>query len=137
VPSAYTQLHVHLVWATWDRLPLISPEMESRLLGALRDKCDELGCQCLAAATVADHVHLVVRHPASLSVAELVGQLKGSSSHLANHLRGSSGDFRWQGSYGAFSVSSRNLAAATAYVLGQKQHHSEHTVHPEAERSEA
>ncbi len=137
MPSAYTQLHVHLVWATWDRLPLISPEIESRLLGLLRDKCEELGCECLAAGAVEDHVHLVVRHPASLSVAQLMGQLKSASSHLVNHELGGGGEFRWQGSYGAFSVSKRNLAAATAYVRDQKHHHAQQTTHPDAERCEA
>lgn len=137
MPSAYTQLSVHLVWATWDRLPLISPEMEPRLLGVLRDKCEELGCQCLAAGILEDHVHLLVSYPASLSVARLVGQLKGSSSHLVNHALGGGGGFRWQGSYGAFSVSKRSLATATAYVLRQREHHARHTTHPDAERCEA
>ena len=108
--------------------------MQHRLLGALREKCEELGCRCLAAGLVEDHVHLLVRYPASLSVARLVGQLKGSSSHLANHGLGCHGAFRWQGSYGAFSVSKRSLAAATAYVLHQKQHHAEQTAYADIER---
>ena len=134
MPSAYAQLYVHLVWATWDRLPLITEDMEPRLFGAFRGKCEDLGCHCLAIGAAEDHVHLLVRYPASVSIATLVGQLKGGSSHLASHELGSDGPFRWQGSYGALSVSKRSLDAATAYVLNQKLHHAQGSSNPALER---
>lgn len=29
--APYTQLYLHIIWATWDRLPLITPEIENRI----------------------------------------------------------------------------------------------------------
>ena len=132
--APYTQLFVHLVWSTWDRLPLITPEIGGRLLGCLRAKCEDLGCACLASEWVADHVHLIVRYPASVSVSALVGQLKGSSSHLANQILTDGGTFRWQHGFGAFSISKRSLDRAISYVMNQKNHHAEGTTFAQMER---
>ncbi|MFQ5434598.1 MAG: hypothetical protein ACE5FD_06960 [Anaerolineae bacterium] len=33
--APYTQLYVHMVWATWDRLPLITKTIEPRLYAAI------------------------------------------------------------------------------------------------------
>ena len=119
----YTQLYYHLVWATWDRQPLISPLWEEQLFAGIIAKCDELRVQVMALNGVEDHVHLLVESIPSLSISELVGQVKGSSSHLVNHRFVRDASFRWQGYYGAFTVSRSHVTKVKAYVLGQKQHH--------------
>lgn len=84
--ASFTELYIHLVWATWDRQPLITPEIEPRLYAAIAANCRDLKCQPLAIGGVADHVHLLVRlHPA-VAVSILVKQVKGSSSHLVTHV---------------------------------------------------
>ena len=52
----YTQIYAHLVWATWDRLLLITSEIESRLHAAIAAKCRELDAEALAIGGVDDHV---------------------------------------------------------------------------------
>ena len=84
----YTQLYVHILWATWDRLPLLSGEREATIYACIQAECGKLGAEMLAIGGIEDHVHVVARIPATLSVAELVKQIKGSSSHLANHAPG-------------------------------------------------
>ena len=132
--SVYAQLFVHLVWATSERRPLISEEVEPRLLSCMRAKCEELGCRCIAAGAADDHVHVLVSYPTSVAVATLAGQLKGASAHLANRVLGYDGAFAWQVGYGAFSVSRRSLDTAAAYVLGQRRHHAECTTYADLER---
>jgi len=34
----------HFIWATWDRLPLITPEIREPIFQILRAKCAQLGC---------------------------------------------------------------------------------------------
>src|SRR5205823_2487053 len=97
----YTELYLHCVWATWDRLPLVTPEVEPQIYAAIASKCMELKCYVLAIGGVEDHVHLLVRFPAALSVATLVGEVKGVSSHLMTHRISPDVFFRWQGAYGA------------------------------------
>ncbi len=41
---SYWRLYYHLVWATKQRLPLIQPELETKLYGYIIGKADYLGC---------------------------------------------------------------------------------------------
>ena len=93
----------------------------------------KLGCHRVDVGGVADHVHVLVSLPATLSVADLVGQLKGVSSHLVNHVLAPTLGFRWQGSYGAFTVGQPEYAAVRDYVNDQPAHHGEGTTEPQWE----
>lgn len=37
-------LYVHLNWATWDRLPLITPDIERRLYRNIESEARKMGC---------------------------------------------------------------------------------------------
>ncbi len=52
----------------------------------------------------------------------LVGEVKGASSHALNHQE-PSGVFKWQGAYGAFSVSEDGVARVENYIRDQEAHH--------------
>ena len=41
MPTSYNQVFIHLIWGTWDRLPLIPASIETRLYACLADKCRE------------------------------------------------------------------------------------------------
>ena len=94
-----------------------------------------MGCAVLAPNGTSDHVHLLVSVPATVSVAALVKQVKGVSSHFVNEVIMPEGEFRWQGSYGAFSVGADGVDALVQYVKDQKTHHAEETVRPEWEET--
>ncbi len=121
--ASLTQLYVHCVWATWDRLPLITPLIEPRLYAALATTCNQLECTPLAIGGVADHVHLLAEFYSTITIAQLVGQMKGSSAHLVTHILEPGSFFKWQGSYGAFTLSKRSLPSVRAYILDQKVRH--------------
>ncbi|HLF26224.1 MAG TPA: IS200/IS605 family transposase [Anaerolineae bacterium] len=114
--APYTQLYLHCVWATWDRLPLITPSSEARIYAATATKCYELKCEMIAIGGDADHVHLLVRLPTTLAVATLLKEVKGSSSHLVTHEITPNEFFKWQGAYGAFTVSKDAVKSVAAYI---------------------
>ncbi len=118
-------LYVHLIWATWDRLPLITPQIERRLLRNIESEAQGMGCKVLALNAMPDHVHLLVSVPSTVSIADLTKQVKGVSSHFAGDTLGLKGEFKWQGTYGAFSVSRWDLERIIGYVERQKEHHRE------------
>jgi REP element-mobilizing transposase RayT len=124
---SYNCVHVHFVWGTWDRLPLITPEAEPRLYAAILAKCRELKCPVLALGGVEDHVHLLVRLHPSVSPAQLMRDVKGSSSHLISHEITPGGFFEWQGSYDAFAVEEDRLPTRVNYIRRQKEHHRDGT----------
>jgi REP element-mobilizing transposase RayT len=119
---------LHLVWATWDRVPLITPQVERELHRCIHTEVEQQGCTVLALNGIEDHVHLLVTMPSTVSIAELVKQVKGVSSRLANLELFRHGEFKWQGSYGAFSISHWDVDKIAAYIKDQKKHHAEQSI---------
>jgi putative transposase len=127
----YLSLFVHLVWGTWDRQPLLSGPLEQQVYRAIGAKCVELDAEVVALGGIEDHVHLLVSLPSTLAIANLVGQVKGASSHLVNQegLPTAGGAvFKWQGTYGAFTVSQPLVRDVSTYILHQREHHSRGTL---------
>jgi len=119
----YAEIYLHLVWGTWDRHPFLTGERVETVYRAIHHECTEMRAEVIAIGGMEDHVHLLVRVPASLSASDLVKQVKGSSSHLVNPQHGRQAEFRWQGGYGAFSVSRQHVDRIRRYVLNQEAHH--------------
>ncbi len=126
----FTQLYVHLVWATWDRLPLITPEIQEPIYNIITFECKQLGCHVIAIGGITDHVHLLTGFPATLAIATLAKQIKGSSSHTINYQIRPNDFFKWQGSYAAFTVNHQDLAPIAAYIHNQADHHQQQTYIP-------
>jgi putative transposase len=80
-----------------------------------------------------DHIHIVISIPPSLSVAQVIGQMKGSSSHHINSTLDSDKTFAWQDEYGVVSFSEQILSKIVKYVQNQKIHHANNTLMPEME----
>jgi putative transposase len=129
----FTQLYVHLVWATWDRLPLITPQIKEQIYNVIVYECKQLGCSIVAIGGIEDHVHLLTGFPASMAISELVKQIKGSSSHAVNYQIRPKEFFKWQGSYAALTVNYQDLQPVTTYIQKQVIHHHQQTLIPEWE----
>mgnify|MGYP000014574488 CR=1 FL=1 len=131
--GAFTQLYVHIIWATWDRLPLITETIRPRLYGAIAKKARAMKCDPLAIGGTADHVHLLVRLHPTVPIAELVRQIKGATSHLITHEICPGGFFRWQGAYSAFTLRQSEVPSLRAYIRRQEEHHASGTTDKEWE----
>jgi putative transposase len=121
---SYWRLFYHLVWATYERMPVINADVEVIVRRCLHAKAKELNAWIHEVGVVEDHIHLVITIPPTQAVAELIGQMKGSSSHAINAtsvLHGT--QFRWQEGYGALSIGERSLPAVIEYTRRQKEHH--------------
>ena len=134
--SPYTQLYLHVVWATWDRLPLVTVVLEQVVYSNIRAKCAEIKCPCLAIGGMPDHVHLLVRLHSAVSAAEFAKDVKGSTSHLVTHRAAPAEFFKWQGGYGAFTVAKDGVPGVTAYIERQKQHHASGDLQDEWEQTQ-
>jgi REP element-mobilizing transposase RayT len=129
------RLYLHLVWATWDRLPMIEPQIERRLFRNIESEAQGTGCTVLALNGMPDHVHLFVSCPATITIADLVKQVKGVSSNFANDTLQCDFHFKWQGSYGAFTVSRWDVDKIINYIKKQKEHHRYGDLYPEWEET--
>ena len=129
----YLAVFIHLVWMTWDRLPLLTGDHRRAVYRAIKAKCVELGAAPVAIGGTEDHVHLLVGYPATVTIAELVGQVKGASAHLATHQLAPGQFFKWQGAYAAFSVSPGAVTQVHDYIARQREHHAAGTLAAEWE----
>lgn len=132
----YWQLFYHMVWATKNRLPLLTPDVEVVIYDLLRGKAIGLGATVFALGGVLDHVHMVVAIPPKIAVAAFIGQIKAVASTKFNKSGLSEGAFFWQEEYSVFSFDRNRLPNYIAYVERQKQHHVQHTTIPILERTD-
>jgi len=132
---ALWRLYYHFVWATKERQPLITPEIEAELYGYMIGKAHALECITHGIGGIEDHVHSVVSIPPKLSVAEFVQKIKGSSAHHINPRKPNfSTELNWQRGYGVFSLGGKDLERAVQYALHQKEHHQQAQLIPMLER---
>ncbi|AVP97951.1 transposase [Ahniella affigens] len=123
MPQSLSNILVHLIWSTKDRQPWLAPGIRERTHAFLAGSARQLDCEAYRVGGVADHVHLAVRLSRTLSVADLVKELKTASSKWLKEPDSAFADFYWQQGYGAFSVSMSQKDALLQYIDTQEEHH--------------
>jgi REP element-mobilizing transposase RayT len=114
---------IHLVFSTKGREPLITeavePELHAYLGGILRD----LKCPSLIVGGDVDHIHALFALSRTITIADVVEEVKSSSSKWIKTKGDEFAEFKWQAGYGAFSIGQSNIEALTHYIANQKAHH--------------
>jgi putative transposase len=80
------RLYYHLIWATKERQPLITPERETQLYGYIIHKANALGSIIHAVGGIENHIHLVASIAPKISISDFVQNIKGSSTYHLNHV---------------------------------------------------
>ncbi len=114
---------------------MITEAIERDLYRYIESTCRKHQCEVLAIGGMPDHIHLLVVYPSTITIADLVEYAKGSSSHFVTEKLKPGEFFKWQGNYGAFSVSPHDKNRVIRYIENQKQHHAEGTIWPHAEET--
>ena len=118
------EIHLHLVWTTKYRKPIMVGEVGQRVRELIRQVCRDEDVEILKGHISKDHVHLFVSIPPQVTISRMVQRLKGKSSHtlLAEfvHLRKTFwGRHVWARGY--FCCSSGNVTdeVIAAYIENQ------------------
>ena len=130
MPSTYLSLHFHLVFSTKDRIPLIEQSWRSRLHEYLGGTVSALGGFPQGVGGIADHVHLLVGLKATHCLADVMRELKKSSSVWVHDEIGVQ-RFAWQEGYAAFTMSSSARPEVQSYIARQEVHHRNRTFREE------
>lgn len=120
--STWLSLHVHLVFATKNRRPLIVPALQDGLHRHLGGVVTGLGAVADTTGGVADHVHMLIGLRATHCLADLVREVKKASSVWAAARPAGQGFGRQEG-YAAFTVGATGLPALRHCIAGQAGHH--------------
>lgn len=120
--STYLSLHYHIVFSTKNRAPIIDAQWRLRLYDYLGGIVRKSGGYPIRLGGVDDHVHLLVSLKATHTLADLMRELKKSSSVWVHETIGKK-QFSWQEGYAAFTVSASALDAVGKYIDNQEHHH--------------
>jgi len=123
MPQSLSFVLVHLIFSTKDRRPLLAETVRPALYAYLATVVRNAGCECYRVGGIEDHVHLAVRLSRTVNIAELVEQIKSSSSKWLKTQSPTLSKFSWQRGYAAFSVSPTDMDALVEYIAGQEDHH--------------
>jgi putative transposase len=124
MPQSHAQVYLHIVFSTKNRTPFLTdPAVREEVHKYLGGTCNNLDCPVLRVGGVADHVHILCRLGRTISIAQLVKELKRESSQWVKEKFPALADFYWQAGYGAFSVSESNVDVVREYVANQERHH--------------
>ena len=128
--SFASSLH-HCVFATKGRGPVLTPAIRERLWPYLGGIARENGMKALAVGGVADHVHVLLSLPATMSISKAMQLLKGNSSKWIHETFPTLRQFAWQEGYGAFSIGISGVEETCAYIRDQEEHHRTRTFREE------
>jgi putative transposase len=131
MPQSLSKVILHIIFSTKNREPWLDSGVRLRMHAYLATVCRDLGVDFVQVGGVSDHVHIVTTLPRTLSQAQLVEQIKKTSSKWIKELNASYRGFFWQRGYGVFSVSPSQLEAVLQYVNAQPEHHRTRTFQEE------
>ena len=120
---SFDSLLIHCVWSTKHREKSLDSQLRDRLWPYLGGTAKQNKTKALAVGGTADHVHILVSLPATLSVAKAVQLLKGNSSKWIHETFPKMKSFEWQEGYGAFSIGISAVDATISYIRNQTEHH--------------
>jgi len=131
MPHSFNKIWIHAIWSTKKRLPLTHPRVETIIHQFIAEQLREQGCPVRIINGMPDHIHCLFLLSPKKSIAEVVKQIKGSSSYFINQNGLISEKFAWQTGYAAYSVSESVVDKVFHYIKNQKQHHMKKTFQQE------
>jgi REP element-mobilizing transposase RayT len=124
MPQSLAQIYLHIVFSTKDRYPwLKSRPLQADVHAYLSATLNNMECPCLITGGVADHVHILCRLSRTIAIADLVRDIKRSSTKMLTDRDAALRGFHWQNGYGAFSVSPAHVNPLIKYIEAQEEHH--------------
>ena len=123
----YNNLYTHFVFTTQDRFPCISEIHRERIEKYITGIVNNHQCKMYAIYANPEHVHFLVSRNPAMSEKELADLIAKASEIFFNNHKLCKGNFHWQSSCSAFSVSKREIDKVCKYILNQPIHHKKQT----------
>ncbi|MDN4011729.1 IS200/IS605 family transposase [Chryseobacterium gambrini] len=125
--NTYTQIYIQIVFAVKGRQNLIPKENREELHKFITGIVSNRNQKLFAVFAMPDHVHILVSISPTITISDLVRDIKAGSSKLINEKVWMNGKFNWQEGYGAFSYSKSSIDSVVKYILNQEEHHKKKT----------
>ncbi len=121
--QSFVQFYTHFVFHTKNNRELISEDIEDELHSYLGGILKNLKSLPIKIGGTSDHIHILCTLPKTMTPADLVEELKKSSSKWIKTKGKKYENFYWQEGYGGFSISNFHIEVIMNYISKQKEHH--------------
>jgi len=121
--NTYHQIYMHTVFAVKYRKAIIDKSWQQELFSIIGNLINESNSKTIIVNGVEDHVHCFFGMKPSVSVSEVMKNVKAKSSKYINDRCLTKSRFEWQKGYGVFSYSQSQVSTVYNYIKNQEAHH--------------
>jgi putative transposase len=121
--GTFSRMYIQIVFAVQGRQNLLAPQWRKDVFKYTSGIINAKGQKSIIVNGVCDHVHCFVGFRPSLSISDLVRDIKNNSSKFITQNNFLKHKFTWQEGYGVFSYSHQQVEQIYNYVLNQEEHH--------------
>ena len=130
----YNNLYTHFVFTTLGRKFMIPEESRVRIEKYITGVISNHASKLYAIYANPQHMHMLISRASSLSEEKLASIIANSSEDFINENKLVAGQFKWQQSASAFSVSKSHVDRICKYIQNQPEHHKTVSSEEEYER---
>jgi putative transposase len=120
------EIHLHLVWTTKYRKPVLIGEVATRVRDLIRELCGTLDVKIMKGHVSKDHVHLLVSIAPQVAISKLMQRLKGKTAykvmqefpHMKRHYWG---QHMWARGYFCCSTGNITDEMIAEYIANQNE----------------
>ncbi len=123
--QSLAKVYIHVVFSTKNAEAFISEDIRMEVQAYFVTVLSNIGSFTFELYVNPDHVHILCTLPRTLTMSDLVSNVKTPSSKLIKE-KGVDG-FSWQRGYGIFSVSASKVDVVKRYIQNQPSHHDKTT----------
>ena len=132
--QSLTAVYCHITFSTKKRQPLIRESISEPLHAYMASILKNMDSPAIIINSMPDHIHILLRISKTRTIADLVEEIKKSSSKWIKMQPDGDTSFFWQRGYSAFSISASHVNAISRYIANQKKHHQKMTYRQEIEK---
>lgn len=121
--NTYSKVYIQVVFAVKGRQNLIRAEIREDLQKYITGIITNRDQKLLSIFCMPDHTHLLIGLKPSISISDLVRDIKAGSSKFINDKKLIKGKFSWQEGFGVFSYSGSQIDTVIKYIQNQEKHH--------------
>lgn len=129
--GTFSQIYIQVVFAINGRTNLLQKPWHDEVFKYMSGIIKGKNQKPIIVNGVSNHVHLFVGLKPSMSLSDLVRDVKNNSSNFINEQKFVRGKFSWQEGFGSFSYSHSQIDQVYQYILNQEEHHRKRTFREE------
>lgn len=129
--GTYSQIYIQVVFAVKGRQNLLAKQWRDEVFKYMSGIITNKGQKPIIVNGVDDHVHTFIGLKPSMTLSDLIRDMKNNSTNFINDHAWINGKFSWQEGYGAFSYGHSQIENVYNYISNQEQHHRKQTFQEE------